>query len=364
MALTAKQERALARAPAKSRGKLRQLYQRQDRGRGSRGQGVKAGRGSADVVLAPGGGKFVTRPFGGRPSCSLAAWDAFNPLHAPLPRAVGPYAVVRTTTLFKTNKKVMMFGTHQNGFGQWSNIIGIGSVNDTLPIDAAMNSQQFGVPMPGANSGASSTLTCVPAALSVQVLNPNPLQSTSGVIAAAVCPTQLSLIDNTRTWNQFATQFVSYMKPRLLTGPKLALKGVQMNSYPMNMAALANFEPPAELADGGRTLNSSVTETSLYSTGWAPMVVNNPDGVELSYLVSVEWRVRFDISNPAVASHQHHSVTPDAVWERMIAGATALGNGVRDITEVVANMGQAASQAYGVGRAIYNASRAMPALAM
>jgi hypothetical protein len=183
-------------------------------------------------------------------------------------------------------------------------------------------------------------------------MNPNALQTTAGIVAMAVCNTQLNLNDRVETWNDISTEFVSYFRPRLCSAGKLALRGVQMNSYPMNMSELADFKPMNASAGGGTT---TLNGNNLDAKGWAPIVINNKNGVALDLLISIEWRVRFDIGNPAVASHQHHGVTPDRTWDRMIADAISMGNGVLDIVERVASAGQAA---YQIG------NRARPMLAL
>jgi len=131
-----------------------------------------------------------------------------------------------------------------------------------------------------------------------------------------------------------------------MTNPKLALKGIQMNSYPLNMAAISNFEAVQAHAEGITTWTSANGDAkqTQYLTGWAPIVVVNKGHLTdpLTFCVTVEWRVRFDISNPAVSSHQHHTVTSDRMWDGMVRAAASLGNNVREITDLVANAGQAA----------------------
>jgi len=347
MSFTQKQQIALSRAAPNQRARMAALFraQRSSKSNGRNGNGKKAAsRSMGEIVLAPGTGRVPRRPFGGISARGLRCWDAFDPCHAPLPRSVGPYAVVRTTRIFKTGKRVIVFGVAVEPDGSWTNTCAWASNNSTNPINGVNNTDVFTLPVPGVKTGTSSTFTVVPAAMSVQVMNPNPLQTTSGLVYAGVCPTQLSLVGNSRTWEEFESEFTSYMKPRLMSAPKLALRGVQMNSYPMNMAALANFEGCVDISDGpvtwARTGNKSDEQ---YLTGLAPMVVVNTDGAELTYAVTVEYRVRFDISNPAVATHVHHGVTPDSVWDNMLKAATAMGNGVRDIADVVATAGQAVS---------------------
>lgn len=268
---------------------------------------------------------------------SLKGWDAFDYTHTPLPRATGPYAVVRTTNLITSNAKYIQIGAFKRlSADAWSNIVMIEDVNKTASVNASDNTKTRSVPFPG-NTMTGSGLTLVPAAISVQVMNPNPLQSTQGILAGCVCHTQLDLNDRVETWDDIATEVISYFRPRLMSAGKLALRGVQVNSYPLNMSALADFRPCVPTADDSTiTLNGS----AVAPEGLAPIVLINSNGVTLDLLIAVEWRVRFDLGNPAVATHRHHGVTSDWNWNKMLEHAIALGNGVMDIVEHVANSGR------------------------
>lgn len=219
----------------------------------------------------------------------------------------------------------------------WSNIVAIEDVVDSAAINAASNTRYHSVPLPGGNI-AGSSLSVVPAAVSVQLMNPEALQTTSGIIAGAACHTQLDLNNRAETWNDISTEFISYFKPRLMSAGKLALRGVQVNSYPLNMSTCADFRPIVfSNTTGLITLDSSAAAPE----GWAPIVFVNQNNVGLEFLVSVEWRVRFDIGNPAVASHTHHGATPDFQWNALLSKAVAMGNGVIDIVDKVASAGAA-----------------------
>jgi len=82
------------------------------------------------------------------------------------------------------------------------------------------------------------------------------------------------------------------------------------------------------------------------------IAIYNPGGATLELLITVEYRVRFDLDHPASASHKYHPIASDSTWDKMTRGAVALGNGVMDIADVVANTGMA------VGRAIVVSQRA------
>jgi len=197
-------------------------------------------------------------------------------------------------------------------------------------------------------------MTAVPSAISVQVMNSNALQTTNGICAGAVSTSQLDLKGRVETWNNFATEFISFMRPRLLSAGKLALRGVQMDSYPLNMAACSEFLHTYDIGDSAFEWNATSAITPM---GWAPLVIVNegtPNGtdLELQFLVTTEWRVRFDIGNPAVASHQNHGVTSDSKWSEMINMAVGRGHGVLDIVEKVANTGAAVLGAANAARGL------------
>ncbi|APG78102.1 hypothetical protein [Beihai weivirus-like virus 7] len=298
-------------------------------------------RSGAPAVQAQGTGTTVAVPFGsnGRRRKSMAAmamqgWNAFHPYHLPLPRAVGPYTVIRTSTLITNSHKFMQFGTFVDDNGFWTNVVGLGSVVSSDPINGGGNTALFTVPTPAVASLSGTGFTCVPASLSVQVMNNTALMQANGIFGGGVCHTQMSLGGRAETYNDLSTEFISYMRPRLMSGGKLALKGVQMDSYPMNMSALANFEKITKNIDHNITYSAGP-----YATGMAPIIFVNQSEAEITYLACIEWRVRFDIGSAAVASHVHHGVTPDSLWNDCVQTAVSLGHGVKEIADTVATVG-------------------------
>lgn len=312
---------------------------------------VERTRSRADKVLAQGTGKSVVKAFGNTKGVGLQAWDAFHPCHLPLPRAVGPYTVVRTTALLTSSAKVNLFGTFQHTYQNrstdgWSTVSLLKSVVPTDPIGGPGNAFVESVPFPGA-SITGSGLSAVPSAISVQVMNSNPLQTTEGIIAGSVSHTQLDLKGRTETWNDFASEYISFMRPRLMSAGKLALRGVQMDSYPLNMNACSEFAPVYSATEGLITWkldDGPIRQGNFSPAGWAPLVVINtapPNSLELTFLVTVEWRVRFDIGNPACSSHTNHGVSTDSQWGSLVDNMVGRGHGVLDIVEKVANTGAA-----------------------
>lgn len=308
----------------------------------------RTNRSGTSNILAQGALAVPSTGFGavGRAN-HLTAWDAFSPTHLPLPRVTGPYCVVRTTRLFNTDHAYVQFGTFQNSpirsghaeHNQWTNICAVSAINSAVINMESTNSAtsaMWKMPMPG----IGGSVTAVPSALSVQIMNPNALQSTTGIVAAGTYKTQVDLTqigqaDGTKTFGELGNEFISFQAPRLMSAGKLALKGVQCNSYPLNMSEMANFLPISEGGDY-RYLPS---EGELQPLGMTPICVANPNGIDLNYLVTMEWRVRFDPSNPAVAAHRFHGHCSDDMYSKFIQHRTSLGHGCYDISDGTARTG-------------------------
>lgn len=310
-----------------------------------------ATRSRATRTLASGVGASVPRPFGSSRGASLACWDAKHPSHLALPRAVGPYTTIRATRRVSVNNHANVIGTFQNVDGQWQETVLISDVTSTNDINAPANAITTTLNLDG--MGAAATL--VPSALTVQVMCPTALQIANGIVYAGVMNSQAAIDGRPETWNDYMEKFVQFQSPRLLAASKLALRGVQISSYPLNMSEISRFTPLAKEGDG-------VINWSNYGapTGWAPIVIYNPSGAQLELLITVEYRVRFDLSSPASASHTHHPVASDGTWDALCRQAAALGNGVADIADVVANTGMAVGRALAVGNRLAGAARALP----
>lgn len=333
----------------------------QNRRRNGRPNGRPANRRNATRVLATGVGASVPRAFGSVPGASLACWDAKHPSHLPLPRAVGPYTTIRATRRIEIDTHANVIGTFMSGSadpataGDWSEIIMISDANAANPISGPANAQTTTVDLGGLGSAA----TIVPSALSVQIMCPTALQNASGIVYAGVMNTQAQIGGRADTWTTYMDKFVQFQNPRLLAASKLALRGVQINSYPLNMSEVSRFTALRKESDATIQYN----DTQPQPIGWAPIMIYNPDGAKLELLITVEYRVRFDLDHPASASHTHHPVASDSTWDRLMRSATALGNGVQDIADVVANTGMAVGKAMYVGNKLMGVARPLAAIA-
>lgn len=311
-------------------------------------------RSTADKVLAQGVGCITQSPFGNkstkRPKASrkkqgagggnsLACWDAKLPQHLALPRPVGAYLTVRLTRRFKNNKGVNMFcffrhrTTTGADIGHWSNMVALSGIPTDIVSHATTRSEVVDP------RGLGEFTTWTPAAMTVQVMNGNSLDSTNGIIYGGVSATQIPWSGSTtRTWQQLADEFIQYQSPRLMSAGKLCLRGVQASTYPLSMSQISEFTEVAQIPDQNGWAAGDAP------CGFAPIVVVNQEsgvgGLELEYLVTTEWRVRFDLQNPASSAHVHHPLASDQVWESKIRLAEARGAGMVDIVEAVANSGR------------------------
>ncbi len=321
---------------------------RRRNGVGRNGNGRRGLRSNATSVVAQGVGAISNVPFGSRVGTDLRVWDAKMPMHLPLPRAVGPYLVMRTTRRFSSDARCLVFGTYKNRpsgstiayGGGWTNIC---CAQDAVAADAIYgigNAMTKVMPM----DGLGPACTVVPSALSVQIMNPGALMDTTGIVYAGVMHTQAAIGGRTESWDDYFAKFIEFQSPRLMSAGKLALRGVQINSYPLNMSALAEFTPITQEVDATTDWRPGSVDWS--PTGFAPIMVYNSTGPDLTleYLVTTEWRVRFDLDHPASSAHRQHPVASDQLWANLMSKASALGNGVMDIADVVSNVGKVVSQ--------------------
>lgn len=315
--------------------------------------GIKQGAGKSVKIAfgsKNGGSRKVRKQLKRKPNrrvlgkYQLACWDAFHTSHLALPRAVAPYTVIRTTKIYEpatTDRRVLsLFGPSIRttyDAGQWTSDFVVSTnkpMTDTMSVADGIYRGAFEAMSSGSWSAASIT----PAAFSVQVMNPQALQSTSGMVYIGRCKNKVNMSegDLTQTFQELADNLVSYSNPRLCAAGKLALRGVQIDAVPNNMSELAKFTTIDSRPSGVEQLTSS---NPRHQEGFNPIFVYNPDGVPLQYLVCCEWRVRFDPSNPAYAACESHKPTTDTKWWEHMEHAVRLGNGVIDIVERVAATG-------------------------
>ncbi|APG78098.1 hypothetical protein [Beihai weivirus-like virus 5] len=231
---------------AKGRSSLKPVTQAR---RWNRRKGGGVTRATAPRVLAQGACAVPKKAFGagknpnGWKKAMTLGLNARLPYHLGLPRPVGPYQVIRTTKVHTTKSGCVIFTPLQRrhdslpGEPRWYAACGMEAVNTGVSINAANNATMISMPM----DVLGSACDVVPAAMSVQVMCPTALQNASGAFTMARVNQQLTFGGDTRPWGQFITQFNSFFRPRLLTGGKLALRGVHANAYPLDMSEYAHF---------------------------------------------------------------------------------------------------------------------------
>jgi len=314
---------------------------KKDLGKMKGGKGRVLGR-----VLMQGAAAAPKKPWGSRkPKGKVNVRTALNatlPTHLGLPRAIGDYAVIRTTSLLTSHRKFNIFcpmlrmGADYES-AAWYASCGLGSVDSTQAVNHSLNTVMYGMPLSGLNGAASA----VPAALTVQVMNPQALQTTTGIFAMGRANTPFIVGGETRTYDTLSTEFISFCSPRLLSAAKLALRGVQASAYPLNMNEYSEFEPFHDNVDIPFSWNSS----NPHPAAMTPIIFIGDGSTVINFLVTIEWRVRFDPTNPAIAAHTFHDIVPDTVYNDLLKGMSAMGHGVEDIAEGVAAAGEAAASA-------------------
>jgi hypothetical protein len=317
------------------------------------------------IGIKQGVGAITTRPFP-KPAARKRkpkaggngyrhAFNALSPSHLPLPRAVGGYTTIRTTDIINTASEAMLFGCFK-GPGleftetTWSTSIAVRPRVGTLAIGdtvAPGNAYFFSSTALAATSLNGARM--VPAAITLQVMNGDALQTTNGIAYVGRSKTVLDLMGDARSWETVMKQLVNYSSPRLCSAGKLALRGVQVNAVPNNLSVLSDFVPRRIKESGPFAWSESEggvpppLRADQDFEGFAPIFVYNPDNIALKYLVTIEWRVRFDPFNPAYAGHSVHMPASEATWAQAVCNEENKGSGVTDIMEDIAEIGIAAA---------------------
>lgn len=350
-------------------------------------------------AITPGTGRTVSKPFGSGSTKQTAqgarhCWNALHPSHLALPRPVGPYTVIRLTSTFSTMDPLVLIGAFRHNSGdlsrpdegtarfysqedEWSTVTALscpseemfkpmaGNVGSGSATDAAAFHfyQQSGL------AALKKNCQITPSAITVQVMNQNSLQTTSGLCYAAVTPLEANYSNHggAQTGYSIGQNMVSFMKPRLLTLPKLALGGVCAHSHPLDMNDISEFKEIGDTTcSGAKILPSNKytwgmphvdsTSESTYENavdistcGWAPIMFYRPDAVDtqgpvthdkLTFQVTTEYRVRFDLTNVASATHRMHTPAPMTTYTHMIKNAVASLPGIlENVAEIAGAAG-------------------------
>lgn len=260
------------------------------------------------------------------PASLVRALDARIPRMLGLPNAVGPYSVVRTSMFHSTDARVLVFAPCMVNFDNrstWHNWCGVMDVDSELPMNGASNAHSIVIPTPG---GAMDEV--VPASLTVVASCDTALQTASGSFMMGRMNQGWQATSD--TWTQFGEAFISNFAPKVLTAGRLALRPVSCSAYPLDMTHYQDFAQVSPY-DG------ALTRTSQHDFGTLSPIVflqKSDTPVQVQFMVTMEWRVRYSAFNPASASHSYHPPTSTVVWSDTIKAASAMGHGVVEVGEV------------------------------
>lgn len=311
--------------------------------------------------IRQGATQVTNQPFGHKKNGGQSTFPktlcAMSNRHVSLPRAVGSYTVTKTTSLISTPNRLILIGpmtgrreNYDTGYG-WLDAVGVAPRGSG---DYPINSDQVQAVSVGTLIFRNDMLQAegynrcrmVPAAVSVQVTCPSAISNATGACYIGRARNVLQLCGNTRHWTTLASELTGLCNPRVCPASKLAFRGVKVDAIPYNMTVLSDFEPRGVLKSPGAYTwdihrNDAVTPTFDGDfCGFAPIFIDNPDNIPLNVLVTIEWRVRFDPSNPASAGHSYHPVSTDSEWNNLIRNMeTRQGTGVLDIASAVADNG-------------------------
>lgn len=307
---------------------------------------AKTARSAGATVLAQGAGAVPRRNFGtngcGKKQSVMSmvkCLDARLPRTLGLPRAVGPYTVIRTSSVVASSSFLTIFSpmTLKSSATRWANWCGVTAVDDTLPMNAVDNTKPIIMPLSALDGAAEA----VPSAMTVQVMNPASLQTAEGTFFMSRISQQLAMGGTTQTWQQVAASLIAYFSPRLMTGGKLALRGVKCDAMPLDMSEYSSFKPIEKTGYEPFTWNAASGEGWATPAALSPIVFMQANNTPqtMNFLVTIEWRVRFDPGSAAAASHTHHDTLPDESWNEVVRHMSAAGHGVQELSEDTSDAG-------------------------
>jgi hypothetical protein len=221
-------------------------------------------------------------------------------------------------------------------------------VNASLPINSPGGT-------PGATAGNAQFLpfltlndskgwdncTLTPAAFTIQIMNPTALQTSNGIARVGRLRFMPDIRDDARTWEAFGEECSAYNFPRLCSAGKLALRGVKVDAMPLDMSQLSDFTRLRSFV--GPVTSPYNNDSSLEFAGFAPIMLLMDQALAstggLDVLITCEWRVRFDPSNPAQGTHRRYPVASDTTWNNILQRMENAGHGAVDIAETIAEAG-------------------------
>lgn len=258
-----------------------------------------------------------------------------------LMQPTAPYTYLRHTVIFSTNANVLLFGTYATETSSgtaWTPVVCLSDVNSGNPINGTLNTTLHKF----ANfNGLGTGAEVVPAAFSVRVINPNALQVTSGTLTASRLQGGGSYGNSTSTWIDAATTSFGNCAPMIISGSQLAMSPKQCHALPADFTEMARFDRVLSSTDAGLPSPFTWNSTALHPAGFAPILVRNditPSGSttysNLTYEVTVKWRVRVSPENPFSSTHVYQPVSSASTWQDAVATASSVANGFETVLAI------------------------------
>jgi len=252
-----------------------------------------------------------------------------------------PYSIITVTRVFSSDALVNVFGcfaTETSTGTAWCPVLAISDVNHTLAINAAANTYLWKFANFD-NLGVASEYT--PAAISVKVTNPNPLQLTSGTIQLTRVQGNTSYGGTTTVWGDAATALLSSCKPRVVSAAELAMKPLYGHGIPNDFTELGRFDRLIPSTDTSLPNAFTWSTQIFHPAGFTPLLVYNgttnagsTTPTSLTYEVTVKWRVRVTPDNPFSSTHTYQPVSSPSLWQSIVAHHSAITSGFEEAAVV------------------------------
>jgi len=261
------------------------------------------------------------------------AFNALSNAHIPLPRQTGPYSVFSMSKVITTTDVVGIFGffkVRQSGAGaaiagdapSITNVCAVTSVASGTAVGAASNARSWGVDF----SGLGVATTISPYAYTVQINCGTAIGSATGLVSFVQNMSELQLGGTARTWDTFAQQMQSGARMRTCSAGEIAWRGKMSHGVPIDPSDMEAFYGHIHHSDSTFTWNEGGDgnwTNHICPMATSQLVVYNPSGATLTYTITLQYRLRYDISDPSYSTHTTHAASTDGEWAAGVAGLIA-----------------------------------------
>jgi hypothetical protein len=267
--------------------------------------------------------------------------DARQPGNPPLPRAVGPYTTVPVTKHFYSSAKELLVGplyiSEASEPEDWGNAIALASVDSAVAVGGANNTSVFTSDAIGTTGWNDAMI--VPASVTVVVSNSAALLNTAGDVFVGRTTQQINWGAGTLPWADKMAGVTAYSAMHPVSAADLNQHPKQVDLLPLDMNAYSAFRPIRNYFTGG---TNTTWGANMRFAAFSPAFIHNPTQVTLTVSVTIQYRVRFDPSNPAYGGGTLHLAAPPGYWDRLLAYAQQAGTMAHDV--VTSETGRSVAQ--------------------